>query len=54
MAFEWLKGYTPDISMIYRFRFYDKIYYKRDESQGGKELPCASDELPDDIQGING
>jgi hypothetical protein len=44
-AFECLKGSTPDISMIYRFRFYDSIYYKRDESEGGKEFPSSSDEL---------
>jgi hypothetical protein len=31
--------------MIYRFRFYDPIYYKRDESEGGKKFPSASDEL---------
>jgi hypothetical protein len=46
MAFECLKGSTPDISMIYPFRFYDSIYYKRNESEGGKEFPSSSDELP--------
>jgi hypothetical protein len=52
-AFECLKGSTPDISMIYRFRFYDKIYYKRDESEGGKEFPSSSDELPGRFVGFS-
>ena len=29
--YEKLNGSTLDISMIYRFRFWDKIYFKRDE-----------------------
>jgi hypothetical protein len=45
-AFQRLKGCIPDISMIYRFRFYDHIYYSRDESRGGKQFPSESDELP--------
>jgi hypothetical protein len=39
---EILHGETPDISMIYRFKFYDRIYYKRMESRGGNAV--ASDE----------
>ena len=41
--FEKLVGHTPDISMIYRFKFYDRIYYKRVDSRGGNES-VASDE----------
>ena len=43
--YEKLTGNTPDISMIYRFCFYDKIYFKRDESRGGKSFPSQSNEL---------
>jgi len=43
--YEKLTGNTPDISMIYRFKFYDKIYFKRDESRGGKSFPSESNEL---------
>ena len=43
--FEVLHGVTPDISMIYRFQFYDKVYYKRDESRGGRHFPSESDEM---------
>ena len=32
--FEKLVGHTPDISMIYRFKFYDRVYYKRVDSRG--------------------
>jgi hypothetical protein len=53
MAFECLKSSTPDISMIYRFRFYDQIYYKHDESEGGKEFPSSSDELPGRFVGFS-
>ena len=42
---EVLHGSTPDISMIYRFKFYDKVYFKRDESRGGENFPSASDEV---------
>ena len=40
---EKLTGVTPDISMIYRFRFWDEIYYRRDDSDG-KEFPSLSNE----------
>ena len=43
--FECLTGPTLDISMIIRFRFWDKIYAKRDESRGGKEFPSSSNEI---------
>ena len=43
--YETLYGSTPDISMIYRFKFYDKVYFKRDESRGGEHFPSASDEV---------
>lgn len=42
---EKLYGITPDISIIYRFKFYDKIYFKRDISRGGKQFPSHSNEL---------
>ena len=41
--FEKLTGSTPDISMIYRFKFYDRIYYKHDESRG-EDFPSTSNE----------
>ena len=43
--FERLFGSTPDISMIYRFKFYDRVYFKRDESRGGDSFPSASNEM---------
>ena len=42
--YEKLHGSTPDISMIYRFKFYDRVYYKRDESRGGANFPSQSNE----------
>ena len=39
--FEKLTGQTPDISMIYRFKFYDRVYFKRVDSRGEDD---ASDE----------
>jgi len=41
--FEKLVGHTPDISMIYQFKFYDRVYHKRVDSRGGNE-DVASDE----------
>ena len=43
--YEVLYGSTPDISMIYRFKFYDRIYSKRDDSRGGDEFPSQSNEF---------
>ena len=43
--FERLMGSTPDISMIYRFKFYDRVLFKRDESRGGKCFPSSSNEI---------
>lgn len=43
--FEKLYGVTPDISAIYRFRFYDRVYFARDESRGGKAFPSLSNEV---------
>ena len=43
--YEVLYGSTPDISMIYRFKFYDRIYGKRDDSRGGVEFPSQSNEF---------
>ena len=43
--FEKLYGNTPDISMIYRSKFYDKVYVKRDESRGGKQFSSLSNEI---------
>ena len=40
---ETLKGYTPDIIMIYRFKFWDKVYFKRG-LQEGKSFPSKSNE----------
>ena len=34
IPFELLTGSTPDISMIYYFKFFDCIYYKYDKSRG--------------------
>ena len=42
---EALTGTTPDISMIYRFRFYDRVYVKRDETTAGGKFPSESDEM---------
>ena len=42
--YEKLSGNTPDISIIYRFKFYDKIYFKRNKSLGGKRFPSISNE----------
>ena len=42
--YEKLHGSTPDISMIYRFKFYDRVYYKCDESRGGENFPSQSNE----------
>jgi hypothetical protein len=39
---ERLLGQTPDISMVYRFKFYDRVYFKRVDSRG--EDSDASDE----------
>lgn len=33
--YERLHGYTPDISMIIRFAFWDKVYVKHVEARGG-------------------
>ena len=41
---EALTGSTPDISMIYRFKFWDLVYIKRDESKEGKLFPYHSNE----------
>jgi hypothetical protein len=41
---EMLTGSTPDISMITRFKFWDDVYVKRDESQG-KCFPSESNEI---------
>jgi len=41
--FESLKGETPDISMIYRFKFWDEIYFKKG-NHDGKCFPSESDE----------
>ena len=40
---EMLDGTSPDISMVYRFQFWDKIYFSRDESSG-KCFPSESNE----------
>ena len=42
--FEQLIGTSPDISAIYRFCFYEKVYFERDESRGGKAFPSQSNE----------
>ena len=42
--FEALYGSTPDISMVYRFKFYDHVYFKHAESRGGKDFPSQSNE----------
>lgn len=44
---------TPDISMIYRFKFWDKILFKRDESRGGKFFTYLSDELSEHFVGFS-
>ena len=43
--YELLFGYTPDISMIIRFKFYDNVYVKRNKTRGGNEFPSSSNEL---------
>ena len=42
--YEVLHGQTPDISMVYRFKFYDRVYYKRMESRGDDPTDASSDE----------
>ena len=41
---ELLKGQTPDISMIYRHCFWDKVYFVNQDSRNHKHFPSASDE----------
>ena len=43
--YESLTGITPDISVIYRFLFYDKIYFRNTNSRGeSHSFPSASNE----------
>eukprot|EP00934_Nitzschia_sp_Nitz4_P006215 Nitzschia sp. Nitz4//scaffold143_size57137//53597//57072//NITZ4_006523-RA/size57137-processed-gene-0.42-mRNA-1//1//CDS//3329536473//6205//frame0 len=42
--FEQLTGHTPDISMIYRFRFWERVLFARTESRGGAHFPSQSNE----------
>ena len=43
--YESLTGITPDISVIYRFFFYDKIYFRNTNSRGeSHSFPSASNE----------
>ena len=46
---ERLTGSTPDISMIYRFRFYDRVYVKRDESTVGGGFHPSLMKWPEDL-----
>ena len=41
---ELLKGQTPDISMIYRHCFWDKVYFVNQDSRNHKYFPSALDE----------
>ena len=43
--YEALYGSTLDISMIYRFAFYDRVYAKRDDSRGDSGTSSDSDEI---------
>ena len=43
--YEILFRYTPDISMIYIFKFYNNVCVKRYKSQGGNDFPSSSNEL---------
>ena len=54
--FEALKGYTPDISMIYRFRFWDKVVFQIHESRGAikpSEEEETSEETPIESNNTN-
>ena len=42
--FEYLHGQTPDISMIYQFKFYDRVYFKKLESRGDTGNASQDDE----------
>ena len=42
--FEKLSGQTPDISMIYRFHFWERVYFANRDSRRGKNFPSQSDE----------
>src|SRR5687768_16535353 len=42
--FEPLTGSTPDISIIYRFKFWDSIYFQSDDSRDGLHfLSCPNE-----------
>ena len=42
--YEKLFGQTPDISMIYRFQFWERVYYPNQDSRNGLNFPSSSDE----------
>ena len=43
--YESLTGSTPDISMIYRFKFWDHIYFKNNDSKEGLHFPSEPNKL---------
>ena len=48
-----LNGETPDISMIYRFCFWDKVYYANTNTRRGENFPSESDECPGRFVGFS-
>ena len=44
--YEKLFGQTPDISMIFRFKFWDLVYYQTKDSLEGRNFPSHSNERP--------
>ena len=47
--FKTLMGSTPDISMIYRFKFWDNIYFRNNDSKEGLNFPSESNEKREDL-----
>jgi hypothetical protein len=45
---EVLHGHTPDISMIYRFKFYDRVYIKRGRDSRGESVGVDGDDTASD------
>ena len=37
--YKMLTGSTPDISMIYRFKFWEHVYFNNDNSKNGLHFP---------------
>ena len=51
--YELLTGETPDISMIYRFCFWDRVYFANLNTRRGENFPSESDESPGRFVGFS-